>query len=566
MRKSKVILSVIFITILHISQFSGSLTSIYINGKIFNGLTDELNEALVIRNGRILFVGTTAKALRFNSKKQRKIIDLNGKSIIPGFHDADLNFPLGAGLLGNSIDFHDLDQDSILHRLKAKKKNLVAKDPIYGYNFEHLLWKDRRWPNKYDLDKVSNNLPIIIFSSDGNTAWVNSTVLKECGIEKNSPEIQGGRIVRFEDNEPTGILCGNSIELLKRFNFENAVQNIKLDKKKILKAIKYANSLGLTSVTTLGDLKFVKFLEELESVGKLNLRFNIILPSKNIGRYLIKKVAFNSGTSFVRVISISKNIDGNLYTSDAAMFSPYPDRSYYGFIRSNKNDLSDLVSLYKQNGIIGSFYAEGDRAVHIVLKAIKAASRRNQVNLSRSRISNFTFVIDDDISLLKLMSVIPVMRPGSFITEVESIERIVGQRKAGNALRAGTLKSMGVQVAFGSGWPGDSLNPLKGIKFSVFRNVSKGNRNGWFVEEKLSMREAIKAYTYTPSFSVSNENRTGTIEKGKLADIIILNGDIFSENLSPETFSSETKVVETIIGGKTVFRKEETKVKRREPS
>ncbi|MCK5221222.1 MAG: amidohydrolase family protein, partial [Candidatus Aminicenantes bacterium] len=336
MRKTKIFLIFIFLFAFHNFQFSDSLTRVYINGKVFTGVKDTLNEAFVIRGGRILFTGGKEKALRFSSGKKSNIIDLKGKTVIPGFHDADINFPLGAGLMDSDLNFYGLDLDSILHRLKEKKKNLVNKNPIYGYNFEHLLREKGKWPNKYDLDKVSDDSPIVIFSSDGNNAWVNSLVLKQSGVNKNTYEIPGGRIVRFEDNNPTGILCGNSTRLLFDFNFSKGLQSIKLNKKKILKAVKYATSLGITSVTTQGDLEFVNILNELESDNMLNLRFNIILPSKNIGGYLIKKINFNSGTPFVRIISVSKDIDGNLYTSDAAMFSSYSDRNYYGFLRSNK--------------------------------------------------------------------------------------------------------------------------------------------------------------------------------------------------------------------------------------
>lgn len=532
---------------------------IFINGKIYTGITGKISEAIVVDKGKILFVGSNKGAEKFQSGKKGVIHDLKGKAIIPGFHDADVNFPLGARLLGNNMNFYGLDLDSILHRLKVKMKGSAGENAIYGFSFEHLLHRGEKWPNKYDLDKVSEDSPVIIFSSDGNNAWVNSTVLKRSGIKKNTREIPGGRIVRFEDRGPTGILCGNSTKLLDNFNFRKGLHGIRLNKRNILKAIKYANSMGITSVTTLGDLEFVKILKELESEKKLNLRFNIILPLRNIGGYLIKKVDFNSGTPFVRIISVSKNIDGNLYTSDAAMFSSYSDRNYYGFLRSNKNDISDLVNLYKKNGIIGNFNAEGDRAVHIVLNAIRSTSRRNILNLKRSRISNFVFAIDEDISRIKLLSVIPVMRPGSFVNRAEYIETIVGQRKAGNALRTGTLRSMGVQVAFGSGWPGESLDPLSGIMFSVFRTFKGGERGetGWFLEEKLTIQEAISAYTYVPSYSVSDEKRTGMIRTGRFADLTIIEGDIFSEKLNSKMFLSDIRVVETLIGGKTVFKKSE---------
>ena len=187
MRKTKIFLIFIFIIVLYNSQFSDSLTRIYINGKVFTGIKDGLNEAFVTRGGRILFTGGKEKALRFSSGKKSNIIDLKGKTVIPGFHDADINFPLGARLMDSDLNFYGIDLDSILHRLKVKKKDLVEKNPIYGYNFEHLLRENGKWPNKYDLDKVSIDYPVIIFSSDGNNAWVNSNVLKLCGIEKDPP-------------------------------------------------------------------------------------------------------------------------------------------------------------------------------------------------------------------------------------------------------------------------------------------------------------------------------------------------------------------------------------------
>ncbi len=558
MKKNKFFLIFTFIIVLHGFLISDPLTRIYVNGQVFTGAKGVLNEALVIRGNRIIFTGRKEKALRFSSGKGSIVVDLKGKTIIPGFHDADTNFPLGARLMDSQMNFFGLDLDSIVHRLQIAKKNLIKQRPIYAYNFEHLLRNKGKWPNRYDLDKVSVDSPIIIFSSDGNNAWVNSIVLKQCGIKKNTKELPGGRIVRFEDGNPTGIICGDSTELLNDYKYKNGLRNIKLDKEKIIKTIKFANNLGITSITTHSDLEFVKILKELESEKILNLRFNIILPSKNIGGYLIKKIDFNNETPFVRIVSVSKNIDGNLYTSDAAMFTSYSDRNYYGILRSNKNDISDLVSLYKKNNIIGNFYAEGERAVNIVLNGIRASSRRKRQNIQRNRISNFIFVIDEDIPRLKFLSVIPVTRPGAFINKSEYLERLVGQRKSATALRMATLRKLGVHIAFGSGWPGESFDPLLGLKFSVFRNTG-GDSSGddGAPEEKLSIREGIIAYTYVPSYSVLDENRTGSIAAGKFADLTIIGGDLFSEKLNGNTFLSEIHVIETIIGGKTVYKKSE---------
>ncbi len=520
----------LFLILLFDLAGSSPLRRILTGGKIFIGNGKGIVEAIVIEGEKILFAGSNKTAEGFNKEKKAIITDLKGKIVVPGFHDGDQNFLLGAGLLGNRLNFYGLDLQAIIHRLKNEKKR-TSKWVIYGYNFEHLLSKRGKWPNKYDLDKVSENSPVVVFSSDGNHVWVNSFTLKLFGINKNTPPVYGGMIVRFDDNNPSGILIGNAIELIKKFNFTESTKRIRPDKEKILRAISYSNSFGLTSVTTYGDLEFAKQLKELEYEKKITLRFNIILPSKNIGRYLIKKIGFSSDSPHVRIISVTKNIDGNIYSSGAALFSKYRDTENYGFLATNINDISDLVSLYKKNGIIANFNAEGDRGVHIVLNGIKAATRRSLKDRERRRISNFHFAIEEDIARLKKMNVIPVMRPASFMDRAALIERLVGQRKAGNALKAGTMQNMGIKIAFGSGWPGESIDPLKGIGFAVFRRVRENSekKNRWFIEEKLSFFDAIKAYTYNPSYSVSDETRTGSIEKGKYADIVILEGDIFGD-------------------------------------
>ncbi len=555
--KISVPLLFLFLMFLPVKAESSSVRRVLTNGKIVVGNGNQIAETVVIEGNKILFVGNSRDAKSFEKGGKTIISDLGGKVVIPGFHDGDQNFLVGAGLLENSLNFYGLNLESIVHRLKNKKKN-VKKSVIYGYNFEHLFLNEDKWPNRYDLDKVSTDSPVIVFSSDGNCAWVNSFTLKLSGITKSIPPVSGGRIVRFEDNSPSGILIGKAIDLLKKYSFRESIKKIRPDKNKILNAIKYANSFGLTSVTTIGDLKFVKQLKELEAEKKLKLRFNIILPSKSIGLYLTSKIEFSSDLPHLRVKLVTRKIDGNLYSASAAMFSEYREIGNYGFLTTNVNDISDLVSLYKQNGITANFNAEGDRGVHVVLNGILGANHKSLKNIQRYRISNFHFIIDEDIDRLTKLNVIPVMRPASLINRGVLIKRIFGQRKAGNAMRAGTLQNHNIKTAFGSGWPGGELDPILGIGFAVFRKIKErpGKDNSWFIEEKLSFTDAIRNYTYMPSYSVYDEVRTGSIEKGKLADFVILSGDIFSDGITERTFSSKVKVVETIIGGETVFKKE----------
>ncbi len=550
--KLKICLSIICIFLLQYPVQSG--IRILFNGNIFTGVKRNFVEAIVFRHGKIIYAGTNRGTKWFRSRKGAVVYDLKGKTAIPGFHDGDVNFPLGAKLLNSGMNFQGKSMGAILHRLRIQNKENKNRKDVFGYNFEHLFYRNKKLPNKYDLDNISTDSHIVIYSSDGNTAWVNSKVLRTCNIGKDTRSIQGGKIFRFADNSPTGIICGNALKLLKGFDFNESFSG-DLNENDIIDAVKYANNYGITSFTTHGNLEFLKILKKLESENKLNVRFNIILPSKNIGSYLINKTVFKRLTPFVKLISVSKNIDGNLYILGSALFSKYKNRNYYGFIRSENNDIEDLVQLYKKNNIIGDFYAEGDRAVNFLLNAIDFSLRKSSIRGLRYRLSNFSFIVNEDIDRLKKLSVIPVIRPNSFIKKSIFIEKYVGGRKATNAIKIGTLLNRGLSVAFGSGWPGESLNPFIGIAFSVFRKISE-EYGGWFVEEKIGITEAVRAYTYGSSYAVSDENRTGTIEKGKYADIVILSGNIFSKKADWSFISSEVKVLETIVNGKTVFKRE----------
>jgi len=552
--KIKVCLSIVCFFLLQIAI--ESKIKILFNGNIFTGIKGKFVEAIVFGDSKIIYTGTNKVAKRFGSQRGAEEYDLKGKTVIPGFHDGDMNFPFGARLLNSSMNFQGKSMDAILHRLRVRKKNLQKSEDIFGYNFEHLFYWNGKLPNKYDLDKISTDNHIVIYSSDGKTAWVNSKVLRKCHIGKHTPNVQGGKIFRFADDSPTGILCGNAIKLLKGFGFNKSLfLNSGLSEDEILNAIKYVNSYGITSITTHGNLQFLKILKKLESEKKLNIRFNIVLPFENIGSYLINKIIFKKLSPHIKLISISKNIDGNLYSLGSALFFKYRNKNDYGFLISDRNDIRSLVQLYKKNNIIGDFSAEGDRAVNFLLNEISLALRKSSKRGLRHRLSNFSFIIDEDINRLKELSVIPVIRPGSFIRKSIFIENHFGERKAADAMKIGTLLDRGLIIAFGSGWPGESLNPFFGIAFSVFRNIN-GDNSGWFVEEKISIAEAIRAYSYGSSYAVSDENWTGTIERGKYADIAILKGDLFSENLNQGFMALEVKVLETIINGKTVFKRE----------
>ncbi len=526
---------------------------ILINGKVFTGEKGGLKEAVVIIGNKIAYVGQRKVALQYNKSNKFFVSDLSGKTVLPGFHDGDVDFALGALLLNKNYNFRGLNLESIIHRLRNEKKRVEKGEVIRGFFFEHLLYKNKNYPNKYDLDKVSTDNPIVILGADNHYAWVNSKALHISGIEKGISDIPGGTIERFGDGEPTGILKDRALKLLNKLT-----KNIKkIDKDTLQKAIKYAHRFGITSVTSKGDLYFLQLLRKLEASESLNLRFNLVLPAENVGSYLIKKIYFNTKSTYVNIKFLSIVIDGDFFTSDAAMFTEYVSNDNYGYLRIRKHELEEILELFRQNGIMGSFHVEGDRGVRLVIESIEKKFRKHTKVGYRHRIENFKYILDDDIKKLRLLSIVPVIRPASFSGKSILLDYLVGERKALNALRLVTLKNSDVKIAFGSGWPGEEFDPKKGLFFAVFRKDigSKISNFGWFAEERISIEDAIKFYTSGSAYAAGQEDKIGTLKKGKFADITILDKDIFSDNINLESDFRNVSVIETIVSGKTVYKK-----------
>ncbi|HDP95098.1 MAG TPA: hypothetical protein ENN40_07040, partial [Candidatus Aminicenantes bacterium] len=280
---------------------------------------------LAVRDGRILAIGD-AKEIQRLARSGTRRVDAAGCTVVSGLHDAHVHFESGAKMLSERMSLRFMN----LEEIQAKVRAAVAASPpgalILGYHFNQAYFPNGAWPARHDLDIVAPQNPVVISRVDGHSVWVNSKALEMADITKETPDPQGGEIQRDTAGNPTGILKEKAGNLVAGIQAPDMVIPGKKAKDPLAAAIRHANQLGLTSVTTSGSLELVERLRRLQTQGQLTLRFHVWLDGEEIDAHLQKGARFNQGDDFVRIAFLKLFADGTIGSATAAMFSPYRHR------------------------------------------------------------------------------------------------------------------------------------------------------------------------------------------------------------------------------------------------
>ncbi|MEN8154262.1 MAG: amidohydrolase [Acidobacteriota bacterium] len=529
---------------------------ILIKGKVLTmdkGL--KITEAVAIKNNKILQTGKNNELLKLKGERT-KVISLKGKTIIPGLHDAHLHFESGANLILNRIDLRFLNKEEILKKIEESVKISPEGALIRAYSYNQTYFKDKKWPDRYDLDKVSPENPVIVTRVDGHSIWVNSKALEMAGITRDTKDPQGGELLRFKDNSPTGILKENAEMLVNKINGPKMVVPGARGKDHILNAIKYANKLGLTSVTTSGGIKLIEHLKTLEKKGLLSLRFNVWITPEEMDNLINKGIGFNEGSDKIKISFVKLFSDGSVGSASAAFFKPYLHRpDSRGILIQPVPELENIIKkIHKNNWQVG-VHAIGNRAVHIVLDSVEKAQKLYGVKGLRHRIEHTQFIIDNDLNRFNNLQMVPSMQPTHCTSDLLVVEERVGKDRARQGYRWNSFKKKGTLLAFGTDWPVEPLDPRRGLYSSVERKNIESNipEGEWFPEERISITDAIKYYTYGSAYASFNEKRLGSIEKGKLADLTIYDGDLMELSNQNKRGLLKVPVFMTIMDGRIIF-------------
>lgn len=507
-------------------------------------------EAIAVRDGKFIAVGTNAEVKKLIGK-DTQTLDLQGKLVLPGFNDAHLHFASG-GLYLLGIDLRPArDEKEFVSILKEYIKKLPKGEWVTGGNWDHENWPSKKHPGKELIDAITPDRPVLLQRLDGHMALANSLALKLAGINRGTPNPQGGEIVKDKKTgEPSGILRDNACDLvnavippLTRARREQAIRT----------AIRHAQELGVTSIQDNSSREDLEIYQELLAQGELGLRVNAWRDSSCIADFSRIGIGAAFGGPFLRLGVIKIFVDGSMGAGTALFFEPYADDPQTcGLPIYKENELNALVLAVDKAGLQIAAHAIGDKANAWILNALAQARLENGVRDSRHRVEHAQVVRPEDIARFRELAVIASIQPSHCIDDMRWAEKRIGSR-VNNAYRFASFLKSGVHLAFGTDWDVEPLDPRLGIYAAVSRELPAGGpAGGWHPDEKLSLAEAIEIYTLGSAYAEFQEKMKGSIVPGKWADLAVMEKNLFE---IPKKDILKTAVAMTILAGKIIYKK-----------
>lgn len=527
----------------------------FINGKIYTVNENQpFAEAVIVEKNKIKFVGSNSQVQKYITS-DTEVIDLEGKLMLPGFNDSHLHFTSGGNyLLGINLR-PALSREEFVTIISDYVRGKEGKW-ITGGRWDHELWIDKSLPTKELIDSVTPKTPVFVSRIDGHMGLANSLALKLAGITKNTPDPDGGIIERDPvTGEPTGILKDNAMDLV--FNVI-PLPSLEDNIEGVLRALEEARKLGITSVQDMTEPGELEAYQQIAKEGKLTCRIYSVWPISRYEDIVRAGITVRNEEGLIRRGALKGYADGSLGASTAWFFEPYvQDPSTSGLpmdIVTNGN-LEKWAIDADRNRLQICTHAIGDKANAFMLDLYERIKNINSPWDRRFRIEHAQHLRRSDIYRFAEIGVIASVQPYHCIDDGVWAEKRIGVERVQTTHPYKSLLSSGAVVAFGTDWPVAPLNPLYGIYAAVTRRTVDGkNPNGWIPAEKLSVEEAIKCYTLNAAYASFEENIKGSIEVGKLADLIVLSDDI----LTIDPVKIKDVVVEmTVFDGEIIYEKTE---------
>jgi hypothetical protein len=516
-------------------------------------------EAVAFVKEFIVEVTSNRKIVKYIQEGKTEVIDAAGSLVIPGFNDAHAHFS------AIDLDFIDLryitDPNIITEKVREKVAASQPGELIMGGNWDHEMFPDKRWPTKELIDPVSPDNPVLLHRADYHSVLVNSYVLRNSRITKDTPDPEGGEIQRDSvTGEPTGILKESAQQLIKTgaIPVERTPEEIK---QRLIEgwkaAFRMAAELGVTSIQHPGEGN-AEFYQEWFDQGMLTCRMDVAGRLTNdteaLKKYDELREKYSPEGNWIRFGYLKGSIDGTLGSSTCMLYEPFigdPDNT--GLPRMTYEELEQQVVTCDSMGFQIGIHAIGDKANTWILNAFEKAAEANGWKDSRHRSEHAQILIEEDIPRFAQLGVIASMQPTHCITDKRFCEKRIGKERSKYAYAWRSLLDAGAKIAFGTDYPVEPLNPMEGLYAAVTRKDRMGEEgDGWFPEQKLTMEEAIELYTLGAAYVQFMENRKGMIKKGYLGDVVIVSQDLMT---IPEEDIMKTKIDYTIVGGKVVFKR-----------
>jgi predicted amidohydrolase YtcJ len=509
-------------------------------------------EAMAISGDTILAVGKLDEVMQWKGDKTQ-ILDANRKFITPGFIDAHVHFLTGGMRLAEVQLRYAKTRQAFVDSIRKFAGSLPPGAWITGGDWDHENWGGKL-PESSWIDSVTGDKPVFIIRLDGHMGLANSAALRQAGIDAKTPDVSGGTIVRDANGKPTGIFKDNAMDLI--FKAIPEPGNDMLDRA-IQAAMHYVASHGVTTVHSVGDFGFEKDISTFErsaQKGSSITRAYVAMPLAGWRQLASRVKEKGHGDKWVQTGLLKGFVDGSLGSHTAAFHKPFTDApSDSGFFVNSEDSMLAWIKGADAAGLQCAIHAIGDRANHTILNIFDTVQQANGARDRRFRIEHAQHLAPADIPRFTVLGVIPSMQPYHAIDDGRWAEKVIGPERSKTTYAFRSLLAAKAPLAFGSDWFVAPPTPLEGIYAAVTRRtLDERNPGGWVPEEKITVEEALRAYTAWAAFAGFQEKDRGILKAGMLADFVILSDDL--RKIDPVEIRS-VKVEKTFVGGNEVFKR-----------
>ena len=523
-------------------------------GPVWTGLSTGRGQpgAVAIADGKILALGDSAAIARYVGSKT-EVLRAAGGLVMPGFADGHTHF-IDGGFQLASVNLRDAaTPQEFVRRIKEYAAHLKPGEWVLGGDWDHTLWRGAPLPHHDWIDSVTPNNPVFLSRLDGHMALANAAAMRAAKITSATHDPVGGEIPRDALGEPIGIFKDNAEDLIGAAIPASSAEQ---QDSALARALAHAASLGVTATGNMSaSWANLAAYQRMERAGRMTLRVSLYLPIDD-WRTVADSVRRNgAGDDWVRIGGVKGYMDGSAGSRTAFFFEPFSDSAgYRGLMRQPESDMRAWVGAADSAGLQIAVHAIGDRANAIILSIYDSVAHAHGARDRRFRVEHAQHLRPEDIPRFGAQRVVASMQPYHAIDDGRWVEKRIGPVRIRTTYAFRTLLDTEAPLAFGSDWTVAPLDPMLGVYAAVTRRtLDDRNPGGWVPEQKITVGEALRAYTSVNAWATFNEQKWGTLAPGKFADVVVLDRDPFA--VAPESLGT-IKPRYTIAGGRVVYRKQ----------
>ena len=556
-------------------------TILYLNGNMYTmDAAQPRAQAMAIdgTSGSIVAVGSNDEVRRVGGRAT-ELVDLRGKTVLPGFIDAHIH------LLSTAYRTHYIDaigctsEDEVADLVRERATQTPPGRWILGGQWDKNLWSGEHFPSKASLDAVAPSHPVALWSKDGHLLWVNALALQRASITAETPNPDNGAILRDGSGEPTGILQEHAATHLVYKVIDNN-SDPALTRLLVQHSIQELQKKGITTIHDIEDMDALSLFQTLRDEGELGVRVQMILPRQKLSELRANGIQHVFVDDMLRLGGIKIFADGTLGSQTAAMLEGFEGNpNNYGILTLSEEAMNETVRDAAELGISIAIHAIGDRAAHVALNSIERAQQYLAVQAERSqtgrsqadrkgrpymlgmgdhgqaqglryRLEHVQLIMPEDLERMRRLGVVASVQPFHAVADRDIAERYWGKRSR-RAYAYNTMQQMGIPLALGSDAPVETFDPLRILYAATMRRAdTTPERPPWLPDQALPIVEALWGYTQGAAYAGEEEQRKGSLSVGKLGDAVVLRENIMDV---PQEKMVENGVQATILGGKVVY-------------